>query len=48
MKTMMAQDGLTNESQGIGAQVMGMSAGASQAQAQVQAQGGAQAQTRPE
>lgn len=48
MKTMMAQDGLTNEGQGISAQVMGMSAGVAQAQSQVQAQGGAQALTRPE
>ena len=46
MKTMMAQDGLTTESQGFGAQVMGMSAGAVQAQTQVQ--GGAQTQTKPE
>ena len=48
MKTMMAQDGLTNEGQGISAQVMGMSAGVAQAQSQVQAQGGAQSLTRPE
>ncbi len=48
MKTMMAQDGLTNESQGFSAQVMGMSAGAAQAQAQIQSQGGAQTLTKPE
>ena len=44
MKTMMAQDGLTTEGQGIGAQVAGMGA----SQAQVQTQGGVQTQTRPE
>ena len=48
MKTMMAQDGLTNEGQGFSAQVMGMSAGAAQAQAQIQSQGGTQTLTKPE
>ncbi len=48
MKTMMAQDGLTNDGQGISAQVMGMSAGAAAAQAQINTQGGAQAQTKPQ
>ena len=48
MKTMMAQDGLTTEGQGVTAQVMGMGAGAAAAQAQVQTQGGAQVLTRPE